>query len=265
MRGFLVEKVQNKRLGDKFAMSNIKLYNDDCIVAMNNIEHTSINLIITDPPYNLGNFMKNRDTNLSKMRNNFFGSAGWDNMDFLEWQKCIDKFFEVSAKVMKKGGSMIVFMAIIKVETVIQIAEKYGFYYKTTGIWHKTNPMPRNMNLHFVNSTEAWIYFTYKSRTGTFNNSGKLLHDFIETSVTPNSERKSGKHPTQKPETLIQYFVEILSNIDDNILDPFMGSGTTGVVAKRTNRNFIGIELHHDYFEIAKNRIEGEVNEADSY
>ena len=70
---------------------------------------------------------------------------------------------------MKKGGSIIVFMAIIKVETVIKLAEKYGFYYKTTGIWHKKNPMPRNMNLHFVNSTEAWIYFTYKTRTGTFN------------------------------------------------------------------------------------------------
>ena len=67
------------------------------------------------------------------------------------------------------------------------------------------------MNLHFVNSTEAWIYFTYKTRTGTFNNSGALIHDFIETSVTPNGERRYGRHPTQKPESLIQHFVEILS------------------------------------------------------
>ena len=78
--------------------------------------------------------------------------------------------------------------------------------------------MPRNMNLHFVNSTEAWIYFTYKTRTGTFNNSGALIHDFIETSVTPNGERRYGKHPTQKPESLIQHFVEILSNENEMVL-----------------------------------------------
>ena len=159
---------------------------------------------------------------------------------------------------------MIVFMAIIKVETIIRLAEKHGFYYKTTGIWHKTNPMPRNMNLHFVNSTEAWIYFTYKTRTGTFNNSGALIHDFIETSVTPNGERRYGKHPTQKPESLIQHFVEILSNENEWVFDPFMGSGTTGVVAKRTGRNFIGVELNKDYFEIAKSRIEGKSNETNS-
>ena len=224
-------------------MAEIKLFNRDCIAAMKDIEDGSIDLIVTDPPYNLGNFMKNRDTNLHKMRDNFFATAGWDDMEFDEWTQSMDAFFESSSRIMKKGGSMIVFMAIIKVETIIQLAEKHGFYYKTTGIWHKTNPMPRNMNLHFVNSTEAWVYFTYKTRTGTFNNNGRVLHDFVETSVTPNSERKHGKHPTQKPESLSQHFTDILSNEDDWILDPFMGSGTTGVVAKRTGRNFVGVDL----------------------
>lgn len=237
-------------------MAEITLYNQDCIAAMKQIDAESIDLIVTDPPYNLGNFMKKRGTNLKKMRDNFFGSAGWDDMEFDEWSKSMDEFFKASARVMKKGGTMIVFMAIIKVETVIQLAEKHGFYYKTTGIWHKTNPMPRNMNLHFVNSTEAWIYFTYKKKTGTFNNGGAMFHDFIETSVTPNGERRFGKHPTQKPESLIQHFVEILSNPNDTVLDPFMGSGTTGVVSKRTDRNFIGIELDEGYFKIAQDRIQ---------
>lgn len=200
-------------------MAKTILYNQDCIAAMQKIDAESVDLIVTDPPYNLGNFMKKRDTNLKKMRDNFFGSAGWDNMEFDEWSKSMDDFFKASARVMKKGGTMIMFMAIIKVETIIQLAEKHGFYYKTTGIWHKTNPMPRNMNLHFVNSTEAWVYFTYKKRTGTFNNGGAMFHDFIETSVTPNGERKYGKHPTQKPEGLIQHFVEILSNPKDTVLD----------------------------------------------
>ena len=98
--------------------------------------------------------------------------------------------------------------------------------------------------------------FTYKKKTGTFNNGGAMFHDFIETSVTPNGERRFGKHPTQKPESLIQHFVEILSNPNDTVLDPFMGSGTTGVVSKRTDRNFIGIELDEGYFKIAQDRIQ---------
>lgn len=237
-------------------MAEIKLYNQDCMEAMKGIQTDSINLIVTDPPYNLGNFMKNRDTNLKKMRDNFFGSAGWDDMEYDEWVESMDEFFESAARVMQKGGTMIVFMAIIKVETIIKLAEKHGFYYKTTGIWHKTNPMPRNMNLQFVNSTEAWIYFTYKKRTGTFNNGGALFHDFVEISVTPNGERKFGKHPTQKPEALMRHFVEILSNPGDCVLDPFMGSGTTGVVCKRTDRNFIGIELNEEYYKMAEKRIQ---------
>lgn len=236
-------------------MTEVKLYNQDCINAMKEIKESSVDLILTDPPYNLGNFMKNRDTNLKKMRENFFGSAGWDDMEFGDWEKAMDDFFEAAAKVLKKGGSMIMFMAIIKVETIIRLAEKNGFYYKTTGIWHKTNPMPRNMNLHFVNSTEAWIYFTYKTRTGTFNNDGAMFHDFIETSVTANGERKYGKHPTQKPESLMQHFVDLLSNPQECVLDPFMGSGTTGVAAKRLDRNFIGVELDETYFNMASKRI----------
>ena len=242
-------------------MADIKIYNQDCILAMKKIADDTVDLVVTDPPYNLGNFMKNRDTNLKKMRDNFFGAAGWDDMEFLEWEKSMNKFFASAARVVKPGGAMIVFMAIIKVETVIKLAEKHGFYYKTTGIWHKTNPMPRNMNLHFVNSTEAWIYFTYKKKTGTFNNGGALLHDFVETAVASNGERNYGKHPTQKPECLMQHFVEILSNPGDVVLDPFMGSGTTGVVSKKTGRSVIGVELNEEYFKIAKSRIEEKSNE----
>jgi len=69
------------------------------------------------------------------------------------------------------------------------------------------------------------------------------------------SEKKYGKHPTQKPEKIIQHFVELLSEENETVLDPFMGSGTTGVVSRRLNRNFIGIELNQDYFDIALKRI----------
>ena len=236
-------------------MSWYKIQHDDCLHMMAGLQPNSIDLLLTDPPYNLGLFMKERATNLKQMRPNYFGSAGWDNIKFGEWRKSMDDFFRASSFVMKEGGSMVIFMSIIKVETIIQLATQYGFYYKTTGIWHKLNPMPRNMNLHFINSTEAWIYFPFRSRTGTFNNNGKAIHDFCESSVTPASEKKFGKHPTQKPETLLKPFISLLSNEHDVVCDPFMGSGSTGVAALTLGRNFIGSELNHDYFKICKQRL----------
>lgn len=235
------------------------LINGDCLEALRSIDGDSVDLILTDPPYNLGLFMKERATNLKALRDNYFGAAGWDNLEYDQWNESMDSFFDEAARVMKPGGSMVVFMAVIKVESIIAQAVKHGFYYKTTGTWHKQNPMPRNMNLHFVNSTESWIYFTYGARVGTFNNEGKVVHDYFESPVTPKSERRYGKHPTQKPIALMDFFVEKLSNPGDLVLDPFMGSGSSGVSAIRNGRRFIGIELEETYYDIATNRIQDEL------
>lgn len=234
-----------------------QLIKGDCLVALRELKSDSVDLILTDPPYNLGLFMQNRETNLKAMRDNYFGAAGWDDYDFEQWIDSMDKFFAEAARVMRKGGSMVVFMAVIKVETLISLAQQNGFYYKTTGTWHKLNPMPRNMNLHFINSTESWVYFTYGARTGTFNNDGRAVHDHIETSVTPMSERAYGKHPTQKPVALMSHFVELLSNPGDLVLDPFMGSGSSGIAAQTAGRRFCGIEVDDTYFDIARKRMGG--------
>jgi len=245
-----------KNISNKFNQENhCNLINGDCIDVLKKINDNSVHLILTDPPYNLGQFMLNRNTNLKKMRENQFAYAGWDNLPYDEWLKDMDIFFKESSRIIIKGGSLLVFMSIIKVESIITLAEKNGFYYKTTGIWHKTNPMPRNMNLHFVNSTEAWIYFTKGTNTGTFNNKGKLVHDFFETSLTTKSEKKYGKHPTQKPIKLIDNLISLLSNEGDIVVDPFIGSGTTGVSCKKLNRNFIGIEADKEYVDIANKRL----------
>lgn len=236
-------------------MAEIILYKGDCIETMKMQNSKSVDLILTDPPYNLGNFMKNRSTNLKKMRENFFGAAGWDDLEYDKWVESMDQFFKESVRILKPGGSMLVFMSIIKVETLIRLAEKNGLYYKTTGIWHKLNPMPRNMNLHFVNSTEAWVYFTYKVKTGTFNNGGKMMHDFYESAVVSNGEKKAGKHPTQKPVLLMEHFISLLTHEGDVIMDPFMGSGSTGVAAQNLDRGFIGIEISGEYFAIAQERM----------
>ena len=71
-----------------------------------------------------------------------------------------------------------------------------------------------------------------------------------------NGERKYGKHPTQKPVQLMEFFIKVLTNEGETVLDPFMGSGSTGVAAKKNNRNFIGIEIDENYFRIATRRIQ---------
>jgi site-specific DNA-methyltransferase (adenine-specific) len=227
----------------------------DCMKGLSNVKSKSVDFILTDPPYNLGNFMHNRNTNLVKMRENQFAYAGWDNLDFDEWKQNMNIFFKESNRVLKKKGAMILFMSLIKLETIIELAEKNGFYYKTVGIWHKKNPMPRNMNLHFINSTEAWVYFINEGATGTFNNEGKVVHDFIETGLTSGNEKTFGKHPTQKPINILSHFIKLLSNEGDMILDPFMGSGSTGVSCEILNRKFQGMEIDESYYDIAKNRI----------
>jgi len=235
--------------------TEIVLIKGDCLKMMGKTPPNSVDLILTDPPYNIGKFMKDRATNLARMRENFFGDAGWDNLPYEEWSKNMEMFFDECGRVLKEGGSILIFMSLIRVESLISLAEKRGFYYKTTGVWHKTNPMPRNMNLHFINSVEGWVYFTKVTKTGTFNNGSTAIHDFIESSVAPSGEKRYGGHPTQKPEKVFQHFIEILSNRGDVVMDPFMGSGTAGVVAKKTGRSFIGIELSDNYFDVALKRI----------
>lgn len=227
----------------------------DCVQKMQEINDSVIDLLLTDPPYNLGLFMKGRDTNLGALRENHFAVSNWDHIEQPVWELHMEQFFKESARVLKKGGGAIVFVSLIKVETIIKLAQQNGFYYKTTGIWHKTNPMPRNMNLHFVNSTEAWIYFINGAKTGKFNNKGKVIHDYFESSVIGAKEKKYGKHPTQKPVALLEHFIELLTDEEETVLDPFMGSGSTGVAAVNKNRKFYGVELEEGYYKIALQRI----------
>lgn len=98
---------------------------------------------------------------------------------------------------LEEKSTLIIFMAVIKVGEVIKLAEEAGFYYKTTGIWHKTNPMPRNMQIQFVNSTECWLYFIKDGTSGTFHNNGKVQHDFIESSVCPFKDENHHKQGSQ--------------------------------------------------------------------
>lgn len=238
------------------------LIHGDCLERMKDIPSGSVHLILTDPPYNVGNFMKSRNVGIHRMkgRQNFVND-GWDNADERAFEKFMTDFLRESYRVLVPSGALVLFTSFQKVPMIQSRATETGLYYKTTGVWHRSNPMPRNASLQFINSCDPWMYFVKAAngrKTGTFNNGGKTIHDCIECPVAGRGEKKISMHPTQKPEKLMRTFVELLSNPGETVLDPFMGGGTTGVSCIRTGRDFIGIELNEEYFNRAKKRLEME-------
>lgn len=231
------------------------IYHNDCFNVFPQIENKSIDLILTDPPYNVVNQLGHEKPRFHTIRENSFSAANWDDYKGDDFQVMIDNFLAESERVIKDKGSLIVFTGHSTINTIIELAEKHGFYFKCVGVWHKTNPIPANMNLHFLSALEYFIYFVYGSKTGTFNNNGKPIHNYFECPVTPKRERKHGKHQTQKPEKLIAWLVELLSNPGDIVLDPFMGTGTTCVCAKNLGRDYIGIEKDQTFFDISEKRL----------
>lgn len=231
------------------------IYNCDCVNGMERIDDGSIDCVISDPPYNVGLSSIKRGYHMNSLRENNFVTAGWDNQSAEEWRNLIHTTFKGISKKVKIGGNIIIFCSALKIGEIYDMATKCGLYYKTAGVWHKTNPIPRNMNLQFVISNEFWVHFVNQKRTGTFNNEGKLLTDYYECSIPSNKERMMCKHPTQKPLAVIKRMIEVLTDKNDTVLDCFMGSGTTAVASVLTGRKFIGFEIDKNYFEAAQLRI----------
>ena len=132
-------------------------------------------------------------------------------------------------------------------------AKEYGVRTRTIFTWHKTNPVPSFRKVNYLSACE-FIWIGSKGKFKTFNfKQQKEMHNFYETS----NKSCYGKtdHPTEKPISLMRHLLEIHSNKDDIILDPFLGSGTTAVACKELGRRYIGIEISPEYCEIAKRRI----------
>jgi DNA adenine methylase len=123
-------------------------------------------------------------------------------------------------------------------------------------IWHKTNPAPKIYKAGFLNSCEMIFTCWNKKHTWNFISQAEM-HNFIESTICMKPERLSSpKHPAQKPVSILKKMIQIASNENDIIFDPFMGVGSTGVAALDLNRRFIGVELNEDYFKAAKKRID---------
>ena len=220
----------------------LKLIQGDCLEEMKKIPDESVDLVLTDPPYG---------TNDGKGKNI---KRGTSNTDFsvIEWDRELPiQYISELHRVMKPDSWGFIFTDKSKVSQVWYELERRGLTPRNVFYWIKSNkaPTPR---CNFKSCIEAAVVFT-KGRTnqrwyGGGNQNNYIILPFV-------SGREKVNHPTQKPVKLMAHLLQLVSTENDVVLDPFMGSGSTGVACKQLNRNFIGIELDKNYYNIAKQRI----------
>ena len=195
----------------------------------------SVDLVLTDIPYNKVN---RKDNGLRKLDKENADVLTFDLINFLE------QLYD------KAKSTIIIFCGKEQVSIIhsyFNDKQKKGKGTVRQLIWEKSNPSPMNGQHIYLSGVENAIWF--KKRGGTFN-----AH--CKNTVFKYPIGRSKLHPTEKNHLLLQELILDNSNENDLILDPCMGSGSTGVVALQNNRNFLGIELNQNYFEIAKNRLE---------
>lgn len=212
-----------------------KLYKGDCLEVMDKLikQNVKVDAIITDPPYGMDYRSNYRKEKYEKISND-------NNLSFL------DDFFQKCDKLLKDDTHIYCFCSWHNIDKFKIGFEKY-FKLKNIIVWEKNNTSMGDLKGSYAPKHE-FILFGHKGRR---LRNGKRLPDVLQANRTGNK-----LHPTQKPISLLQIFIYQSSNEDEIILDPFMGSGSTGVACLNTNRKFIGIELDEKYFNIAKNRLE---------
>jgi site-specific DNA-methyltransferase (adenine-specific) len=215
-----------------------KIYNEDCIEGMKNIESNSIDLIVTDPPY----LVKYKTGRRKDKSHKFTKEILNDNNEQL-----LKDYIKECYRIMKDNTAMYMFCSSNKVDFFKQELEKY-FNIKNMIIWVKNNHTAGDLQSAFGRKYEI-VFLVNKGRS-KFN--GTRLTDVWEF------KRVSGKnqlHQNQKPIEMIEQCINKHSNENDIIFDGFVGSGTTAIAAINTNRNYIGFELDEEYYNISEHRI----------
>ena len=234
-------------------MKNLTIYNEDCLLKMQEMvdESIKVNAIITDPPYAIA-----RKTGFStgNKKEEYIKKYGNHSNEFGEWDNQeidYEKFLDLSYQLLQDGGTLLMFYDIWKIQSIKEAAERLKFKQPRIGFWVKSNPVPINSKLNYLtNSKEAFITFVRKSKP-TFNS--KYDNAIYTYPICSGKERT--KHTTQKPLQLMEDLILKHTNKGDIVLDPFMGSGSTGEACLNNERKFIGIEKESEYYRICEERL----------
>ena len=214
-------------------MSDIKLYNDDCMNVLPSLADGSISLTLTDIPYDEVNRKSNGLRNLNK-----------SHADIITFP--LDDFIDEVVRV--TSGSIYIFCGSVQVSYIRNRLIENDLSVRHC-IWEKTNPSPMNGEYMWLSSIENCIFARKK---GAYFD----IKEKCKSSVWRCATEKYKDHPTPKPVELMERLIQASSKRGDVVLDPCMGSGAVGIAAKRTNRNFIGIEMNKKYYDTTIERIE---------
>lgn len=227
----------------------MKLYNADSYTFIQQMLENKVKVhhIITDPPYNIS-----KPNNFSSMRQRRQG------VDFGIWDKGFDllSWIPQYAEILDKNGSIIIFCSYRFLSFITQALESSNMIVKDVLIWQKSNPMPRNTTRRYVQDLEFAVWAVKSGAKWVFNKPSDVPYlRSIFTHALVSGREKLG-HPTQKSLKLMKDLIQIHTNPNDVVLDPFMGSGSTGAACLELGREFIGIERDKKFFAMAQKRLE---------
>jgi len=241
----------------------------DCIEELGLLPEASVDLVFADPPYNL-----QLNNELYRPDNSRVDAVDddWDKFgSFAAYDAFTRDWLSACRRVLKPSGSLWVIGSYHNIFRVGAILQDLGFWVLNDVVWRKSNPMPNFRGRRFTNAHETMIWASMGPKARyTFNYEAmKALNEDLQMRsdwlfpICSGAERlRQGcgrkTHPTQKPEALLHRIVLASSEPGDVVLDPFLGSGTTAVVAKRLGRNFVGIEREKSYAEAAKSRLDAD-------
>ena len=238
----------------------------DCVAIMGQLPEASVDLVFADPPYNLqlaGELHRPDNSRVDGVEDN------WDKFaDFAAYDQFTRDWLAAARRVLKPEGSLWVIGSYHNIYRVGTILQDLGFWILNDVVWRKTNPMPNFRGRRFTNAHETLLWCAHSREASyTFNyQSMKAVNDGVQMRSDwllplcggPERLKRDGKkaHPTQKPEGLLHRVLLASTKPGDIVLDPFFGTGTTGAVARRLGRHWIGIERDPDYARLARERID---------
>ncbi len=250
-----------------FQENDFILYHGDALKILDQFDINKFDLIYVDPPY----FLSNDGITCSSGKMVSVNKGDWDkSKGFEEDVKFIDTWLKACKKVLKENGTIWVSGTLHIIYKVGYLLEKNEFNIINSIVWYKPNAPPNLSCKYFTHSHEIvlWARNSKKSQH-TFNyekmkiwnnpkdklkNKDKQMRSVWSIPLIPKEEKEFGKHPTQKPMELLNRIISASSKEGDYILDPFVGSGTTGIVCSILNRKFIGIDSNKEYLEVAIKR-----------